>query len=530
MKFVYPLMLLVALPTMHLNLLNAETIKKEAKNLSHTDEPLPKTKANVIKNKLCPECSRIYPGDVNFCSIDGKGLVDFTEEELICPTCKQKANPGEKFCKKDGTPLISKSLPDKTTSVPDKKIEINLPPNATQEDKTKAAMYHFMEGNRLREEMNDFEGALEEYRKAEKINPELPSLHFQMGGIYWKLGKQKEALAHLDKCKTILEAQPPETKSSESYQKTLQDVKVYINKLEKGLKPSEKNQRKELTQAERDERMKKALSENRGKWGEMIVIPAGKFTMGTKEDEFIPEETPQHEVYLDTYYIDKYEVTNALYWEFLQYIKSTGDHSKCFPGEPKNKDHTPGTPHTGWDYPYYDYPDYPVTRVDWYDAYAYAAWAGKRLPTEAEWEKAARGTDGRRFPWGNVWDAKRSNVGPDAPLSVGSFEYGASVYGCLDLIGSVSEWCYDWYHPEYYHTSPSMNPKGPEASTGMRVIKGASLFAPYAYKMRCAVRIFGNAEDRNKSIGFRCAKDYTPETEKTIKETSKPEDKGKAVH
>jgi formylglycine-generating enzyme required for sulfatase activity len=102
--------------------------------------------------------------------------------------------------------------------------------------------------------------------------------------------------------------------------------------------------------------------------------------MGTTEDEFIPEETPQHEVYLDSYYIDKYEVTNALYWEFLQSIKSTGDHSKCFPSEPKNKDHTPGTPHTGWDYPYYEYPDYPVTRVDWYDAYAYAAWAGNVCP------------------------------------------------------------------------------------------------------------------------------------------------------
>lgn len=528
MKFVYPLIILIVLTITQFNLLYAEATKKE---------PLPNTKENSIKNKLCPECNRLYPGDISFCSIDGRELVESNKVDLICPTCKEIANPGEKFCKKDGTQLISKSLhdkktslSDKKTSVPDKKIEIKLPPNASQEDKTKAAMYYILEGNRLREELNDFEGALGEYKKAEKINPDLPAIHFQMGGIYWKLGKQREALTHLDKCKTLLEAQPPETKSDESYKKTLQDVKVYISKLEKGLKPSEKNQRKELTMAERDERMKKALLENKGKWDEMVLIPAGKFIMGTTEDEFIPEETPQHEVFLNSYFIDKYEVTNAQYWAFLQSIKSTGDHSKCFPGEPKNKDHTPGTPHTGWDYPYYDYPDYPVTRVDWYDAYAYAAWAGKRLPTEAEWEKAARGTDGRRFPWGNVWDAKRSNVGPDAPLSVGSFEYGASVYGCLDLIGSISEWCYDWYHPEYYQKSPSMNPKGPETSTGMRVIKGASLFAPYAYKMRCAVRIFGKPDDRNKSIGFRCAKDHTAETGKTVKEANKPEDTGKAVH
>ena len=113
-----------------------------------------------------------------------------------------------------------------------------------------------MEGNRLREELNDFEGALEEYKKAETLNPELPTLHFHMGGIYWKLGNQRAALTHLDKCKTLLEAQPPETKLDENYQKILRDVKVYINKLEKGLKPSEKSQRKELTLAERDERMK----------------------------------------------------------------------------------------------------------------------------------------------------------------------------------------------------------------------------------------------------------------------------------
>ncbi|MBU6390711.1 MAG: SUMF1/EgtB/PvdO family nonheme iron enzyme [Planctomycetes bacterium] len=522
MKFVYSLFITsMILPLLSCNTLLAKEPKKEAQSPLQKKDSSSKTAENVTnKNKLCPACNRIYPGDINFCSIDGKQLVEITEEDLVCPTCKEKADPGEKFCKKDGSQLIPKSSANKKTSVPDKKIEINLSPDATQEEKTKAAMYHFMEGNRLREEMNDFEGALEEYKKAEALNPELPSLHFHMGGIYWKLGNQREALTHLDKCKTLLEAQPPETKLDENYQKILQGVKVYLNKLEKGLKPSEKNQRKELTLAERDEKMKKALVENREKWSEMILIPAGKFIMGTTEDEFIPEETPQHEVYLDAYYIDKYEVTNAQYWEFLQYLKTTGDHSKCFPGEPKGKDHTPGTPHTGWDYPYYDYPDYPVCRVDWYDAYAFAAWAGKRLSTEAEWEKAARGTDGRRFPWGNVWDAKRCNVGTDAPLSVGSFEYGKSLYGCMDLIGSVSEWCNDWYHPEYYQNTPSVNPKGPETSTGLRIIKGGSLFAPYAYKMRCAVRIFGKPEDRNKSIGFRCVKDYKPNSDKNIKEVS----------
>ena len=529
MKIVYSFILFITLITLTSSTILAKEAKKEIQNPPQKKEPLTKANENVTRNKLCPECNRVYPGDINFCSVDGKELIDYTEADLICPTCKEKANPGEKFCKKDGTQLIAQTSTDKKILQPDKKVEIQLPQNATQEEKTKAAMYHFMEGNRLREESGDYEGALEEYKRAEALNPDLPPIHFHMGGIYWKLGDQRNALAHLDKCKKLLKAQPIEMKSDESYQKTLQDVNIYISRLEKGLNESEKKERRETSLSERDEKMKKALAENRQKWSEMVSVPAGKFIMGSAEDEFIPEESPQHEVYLDAYYIDKYEVTNAQYWEFLQYIKNTGDHSKCFPSEPKGKDHTPGTPHTDWHYPYYDYPDYPVSRVDWYDAYAYATWAGKRLPTEAEWEKAARGNDGRRFPWGNVWDAKRCNVGPDAPLSVGSFEYGKSLYGCLDLIGSVSEWCNDWYHPEYYQNSPSMNPKGPETSTGLRVIKGASLFAPYAYKMRCAVRIFGKPEDRNKSIGFRCVKDYKPDADKSIKEASKQEEKGKEV-
>lgn len=522
MKFVYLLVLIVLFTAPQYNIL-AETVNKEVQNPPPKKGSSLKTQENVLKNKLCPECNRIYTGDVNFCSVDGKQLVEISGEDLVCPTCAQKASPGEKFCKKDGTPLINLSSTEKKTPA-------KGPSSTTPEGLANEAMLHLKEGNRLREEVGDLEAALVEYKKAEMLNAEVPALHFHMGGIYWKLGKQREALSHLDKCKKLLEAQPPEIQSDENYQKTMQDVLLYINKLEKGLSPSEKKQRIETTLAARDEKMQKFLDKNRGKLNEMVLVPAGKFIMGSKEDEFIPEESPEHEVYLDAYYIDKYEVTNAQYWEFLQYIKKTGDHSKCFPGEPKSKDHTPGTPHTGWDYPYYDYPDYPVNRVDWYDAYAYAAWAGKRLPTEAEWEKAARGTDGRRYPWGNVWDAKRCNVGTKAPLSVGSFEEGKSIYGCLDMVGSVSEWCNDWYHPEYYQNSPSINPKGPEISTGVRIIKGASLFAPYVYKMRCAVRIFGKPEERNKSIGFRCAKDYKPDTDKTIKEAGKKDDKDLNIH
>ena len=136
--------------------------------------------------------------------------------------------------------------------------------------------------------------------------------------------------------------------------------------------------------------MKTALVENREKWNEMILILAGKFTMGTTEDEFIPEETPLHEVHLDAYYIDKYEVTNAQYWEFLQDIKNYRlTTASAFQENQKEKTIHRHTSH--WlGLSCFDFPDYPVSRVDWFDAYAYAGWAGKRLPTEAEWGESCQ--------------------------------------------------------------------------------------------------------------------------------------------
>ncbi|MDR4507356.1 MAG: SUMF1/EgtB/PvdO family nonheme iron enzyme [Candidatus Brocadiaceae bacterium] len=510
MKIAYYFIFPMTIITFFFNGLLAEENNDKGIN-NFSEKKFVEGEGNSIKNKRCPECERIYPGDINFCSIDGAQLIEYTYEKLMCPTCKETAEQGEKFCKNDGT-LLVQILPEDDTlqEIPQETITI---------EQINEALSHIKEGNRLRGmgKDSDLEKALTEYKKAAKLNPYNPTPHFQMGGIYWKLGKKNMALAHLDKCRNLLEAQPPEVKQERIFQKTLEDVLVYIYNLEKGMPTELLNQRRKLSMKARDERMKKALEENREKWNEMVLVPAGKFPMGAAPGEFIPEETPQHIVYLDAYYIDKYEVTNAQYWEFLQYMKETGDHSKCYPGEPKEKDHTPGTPHTGWEYSYFDFPDYPVSRIDWYDAYAYAAWAGKRLPTEAEWEKAARGPDGRRFPWGNVWDPQRCNVGKDASLSVGSFPQGKSVYGCLDIVGSLSEWANDWYHPQYYQKSPSVNPKGPDYSTGSRIVKGGSLYAPYAHKMRCSVRIFAKPEDRNKSIGFRCAKDMESKAETTEK-------------
>jgi len=350
----------------------------------------------------------------------------------------------------------------------------------------------------LREVQNDYNGALGFYKKAIELDPNRSSLHWYTAGVYWKLDNHAKAMEHLELCRSLMPQEPEE----------LNEVDDFIGKLMDYLTVEEKREIAKRRVNDRRQLMENALDVSKGKWEEMTLVASGEFLMGSKEEDFIPEEMPQHAVILDAFYIDRYEITNAQYWKFMDYIMKTGDHSKCSPSEPINKSHLPGNSFRGYEYKYYNYPDYPVTRVDWYDAYAYAAWAGKRLPTEAEWEKAARGTDGRRFPWGNVWEIKFCNVGTDGnlPVSVGSFEDGNSVYGCYDMTGSVSEWCEDWYHPEYYLGSPKKNPKGPVKGTGKRIIRGGSMFAQNVYKLRCAVRMFGEPADRNKSVGFRCAK------------------------
>ena len=240
---------------------------------------------------------------------------------------------------------------------------------------------------------------------------------------------------------------------------------------------------------------------------DMVLIPAGSFNMGSTVGG--SEEQPVHAVYLDAYYIDKYEVTNGVYKEFMDaggYSNSSYWTSDGWSWKTSNSITQPYF----WNNSTFGYnatngPSLPVVGVSWYEAYAYANWAGKRLPTEAEWEKAARGTDERTYPWGEGIDSTKLNYNGNIEHTtvVGSYESGKSPYGCYDMAGNVWEWCNDWYGDTYYGSSPTNNPQGPESGYS-RVLRGGSWgFNDFLCRSAYRGRLF--PDGWSIYFGFRCA-------------------------
>lgn len=234
----------------------------------------------------------------------------------------------------------------------------------------------------------------------------------------------------------------------------------------------------------------------------MVLIPAGEFQMGNRWEDaaenpnrgkgYFKDQQPVHTVYVDAFYMDIYEVTNAQYQKF---VEATG-HRK---------------PDGFYDKPRFNQPDQPVVGISWKSAKAYCEWAGKRLPTEAEWEKTARGgLEGKRYPWGDSINPEQANYGHNVGQAtpVGSYSPENS-YGLYDMMGNVNEWCADWYSPDYYQHSPKRNPTGADSGGpgNFRVVRGGH-YGLEAKWFSCALRDY-SSDGRSYNHGFRCAKSVT---------------------
>jgi serine/threonine-protein kinase len=255
-----------------------------------------------------------------------------------------------------------------------------------------------------------------------------------------------------------------------------------------------------------------------------VYVPEGEFLMGS-DDQFDAEK-PQHTVYLDAYWLDQTEVTTAMFAAFVQATGYETDAEKEGSSWVYNPDGQEWESVSGADWQHPRGPGspaedtHPVVHVSWNDAEAYCAWAGRRLATEAEWEKGARGPDGRLYPWGD--DAPAGNLLNFADVNlnidwadtsiddgyaftapVGSYPAGASPYGALDMAGNVWEWVADWYSDTYYATSPADNPTGP-ASGDSRAQRGGSWDDNDRY-VRAAYRFRNSPVVRLDLLGFRCA-------------------------
>lgn len=242
---------------------------------------------------------------------------------------------------------------------------------------------------------------------------------------------------------------------------------------------------------------------------DMVPVPAGVFAMGAVIDNpnewGDTDEEPVHEVYLKTFYIDRYEASAA---EFAEFLNTFPHYAPGFleTGSAVTVERIDGVyrPRPGLE-------RYPANRISWFGARAYCEWRGKRLPTEAEWEKAARGTDGRIFPWGNrhpdnslaTYRRPFATHGFQVMEPVDSMPQGASPYGAHHMAGNVWEWVNDWYEDIYYEHAPQENPQGPETGDH-KVMRGGNWYYK-AYYMRTTYRFNDPPETFKVWQGVRCA-------------------------
>ena len=229
----------------------------------------------------------------------------------------------------------------------------------------------------------------------------------------------------------------------------------------------------------------------------MVLIPAGEFTMGRTKDTpddqtkmrpiVLLDDRPAHRVWVDAFWLDRTEVTQKQYAEFVAATKRTPPYHWLQQISPPQGS-----------------ADWPIHNVDWDDAKSYCEWRGKRLPSEAEWERAARGgKEGMTYPWGDKLDRKLAHFDVQTgPADVGKLP--ANEFGLHDMAGGVSEWCADWFEREYYKSSPAKNPKGPETGA-YKVIRGGA-WSDSGARITVFFRNWVRPNQKTPNVGFRCAK------------------------
>lgn len=236
-----------------------------------------------------------------------------------------------------------------------------------------------------------------------------------------------------------------------------------------------------------------AKSQNPGIGEEMVEIPAGEFIMGSDQGGF--NEKPAHVTYLETYWIDPYEVT---YQQYMEFVEATGHRQPGPPSRYARKLEALRGLHQ------------PVTYVSWSDATEYCRWKGKRLPTEKEWEKAIRGTDGRTWPWGEGVRGNPANFAGEADgflvtAPVGSFPLDKSVFGVYDGAGNVMEWTDDWYVEDLYRQEKTVSKVSDQPHSTYKTMRGSG-YTSQGVDLRITNRSFMVPDFRDETIGFRCAR------------------------
>ena len=336
----------------------------------------------------------------------------------------------------------------------------------------------YYERGRTRHLQKDYAAAITDYDEAIRLKPDF-------AGAYHARGLAKGNLGRISEGK--------------------QDLRTALKLAEQTGNQDLKGEIEQFLQELGTKKISSQLGGNHN--ADMVLIPAGEFQMGSNDGDV--DEKPVHTVYVNAFYIDKYEVTNAQYKAFVD--TNPEWRKDRIPRAYHDGDYL--TPWNGNNYPI-GKGNHPVTHVSWYAAMAYAQWAGKRLPTEAEWEKSARGgLIGQKYPWGNLIDSSKANydrsIGGTTPVG----QYAPNTYGLYDMAGNVWEWCLDAYHKNFYTHSPHQNPvSGGNISNiisdftnveNSRALRGGSWYYP-APVVRCTNRYVLMLASTENDLGFRC--------------------------